>query len=164
MGINTSSTMVDYRRKIETLLNDYLGMSPWHANHIVMFANSNKSFSERPEYVALIAALDMFFHRFPKHEFAGGRIGTITSRNRSAAALNSLIYIRDFTSHKVFRMGHYFHISRTSSWWVRLKGWGKMKINIFPTHIRTISRRWVYVKHLHIHPSPILLVKHCFIS
>jgi len=95
MGINTAQLIADYRRRIESRLQDYLGTNPWNAEHISMFANSNRSLAERREYTVLIAAIDMFFHRFPKHDLAGCRIGTITSRNKSAAALNSLIYIRD---------------------------------------------------------------------
>lgn len=46
-------------------------------------------------YTALMAAMDMFFVRFPNNNFAYARIGTMVSRFRHCAALNGLLYMKE---------------------------------------------------------------------
>ncbi|AEG25351.1 nucleocapsid protein [Vesiculovirus perinet] len=46
-----------------------------------------------PNYLKLIAAIDMFFHHFKKHEEASLRYGTIVSRFKDCAALTTLAHL-----------------------------------------------------------------------
>lgn len=54
------------------------------------------SWSSDKGYNMLVASYDMFFHRFPNHQYANLRIGTIGSRYRDCAALLSFGYISAF--------------------------------------------------------------------
>lgn len=51
------------------------------------------SWSSDKGYNILVASFDMFFHRFPNHQYSNLRIGTIGSRYRDCAALLSFGYI-----------------------------------------------------------------------
>lgn len=52
-------------------------------------------FGHHPFNRQLMAAMDMFFVRFPNNNFAHARIGTMTSRFHHCAALNDLLYLKE---------------------------------------------------------------------
>lgn len=83
----------DNRHNIVKIINERLG-----ANSAAKEADVNMSFKYEswlndPAYIALLAIIDLYMVKFPKHVFAEVRIGTIVTRHRDCAGALDLLHI-----------------------------------------------------------------------
>ncbi|CAN7990396.1 unnamed protein product, partial [Ixodes pacificus] len=64
------------------------------------FASAGMSYSNwvsDPAYMGLIAAIDMFLYRFPNHQYASARVGTMPSRYKDCSVFTALGQIVSLT-------------------------------------------------------------------
>lgn len=54
-----------------------------------------------PEYLKMVALIDMYLSKFSKHNFADARVGTISTRFKDCAALQGLDHLKSLTGLKV---------------------------------------------------------------
>lgn len=64
--------------------------------NIRLLAN-NKHLLSNPNYLRVVAAVDMFFYRFKDSEKANVRVSTLTSRFKDCAALSTFAHVASFT-------------------------------------------------------------------
>nr|WIF20027.1 nucleocapsid protein [Snakehead vesiculovirus] len=57
----------------------------------------NKHLLSNPNYLRMVAAIDMFFYRFKESERANVRVSTLTSRFKDCAALSTFAHVASFT-------------------------------------------------------------------
>jgi len=80
-----------YVEEVHKKVRRHFALSPFEADISHCTPDSLRPLQDKLEYTGLIASLDMFFNRFPKHEFASCRLGTLNSRFKACGALTSLI-------------------------------------------------------------------------
>nr|QTJ62260.1 nucleocapsid [Bactrocera tryoni rhabdovirus 1] len=74
---------------IENITKQAVGLSEEIGVSLESMATSYASWTNNPDYCKLMAALDMFYYRFPKSIYSNIRVGTITARYRECAALTN---------------------------------------------------------------------------
>ncbi|CAN8006391.1 unnamed protein product [Ixodes pacificus] len=86
---------VQYRNNVQGKLAAFLLTPPFSAPS-ADFSEAGGSYSvwySNHTYLGMIAALDMFFHRFPMNELAPARFGTMPSRFRDCAVQTALVQL-----------------------------------------------------------------------
>lgn len=91
----TKATVNEYKTQIAQRVSTQLKSIKGDAMDITGVVDMYKGWTGDRGYNTLVAAYDMFFHRFPLHPLANMRIGTTGSRFRDCAALISYGYIMD---------------------------------------------------------------------
>ena len=81
-----------YIKSIQARVIGHFRLSPFEASVGDTIPLTMAPMLDKLEHAGLIACLDMFFNRFSDHEFAGCRLGTLSSRYRNCATLTSLIF------------------------------------------------------------------------
>lgn len=85
-------TNTDYRDALEARMCDQIiGMGGKRVSFNGA-ANTYGAWVRNPEFCKVIAAIDMYLYHFKSHEYAPLRIGTLGSRYKDCAGLNSMSY------------------------------------------------------------------------
>lgn len=87
------ATIGEYKSQIASRVSTQLKALNGKAQEISDIVDMYKGWSTDRGYNVLIAAFDMYFHRFPLHPLSNLRIGTTGSRFRDCAALISYGYL-----------------------------------------------------------------------
>ncbi|CAG9824060.1 unnamed protein product [Phaedon cochleariae] len=85
----------DYKSQIAQRITTQMKSVSAAATDMTEAVSIYQSWENNRTYCTLVAAADMFFHRFPNHHLSNMRIGTTGSRYKDCAALMSLGYIMD---------------------------------------------------------------------
>lgn len=71
-----------------------------------------RHFMADPDYLKLIAAIDMYLHKFKKHKFSPVRVGTITSRYKDCASLLDVSHLKTMTGMNCGAIGRWIWVSQ----------------------------------------------------
>ena len=94
------SISTEYKDRVAEKLKAFFSLEPWYVKNISTHPLSINvtGWLNSVSFTSLIAVTDMFFVRFRNHHFSGARIATLVSRMKGAAALTSLIDLRNSTN------------------------------------------------------------------
>lgn len=92
------ATQAEYRSAIWTRVTAQINALSSTADSLSDPGDIYKGWLNNREYNTLVAAYDMFFHKFPMHPLSNIRIGTTGSRYRDCAALMSYGYLLSLLS------------------------------------------------------------------
>ncbi|WAK77077.1 MAG: nucleoprotein [Longquan Niviventer coninga ledantevirus 1] len=91
-------TNAEYEKILIKKANLHLNAMPEQNEHTSISTKGGfAAYLMNPNYLRVVAALDMFFHKFKEHEFAIMRFGTLGSRYKDCSALTSLNHIKKLT-------------------------------------------------------------------
>ena len=107
------SISTEYKDRVAEKLKAFFSLEPWYVRNISTHPLSIKvtGWLNSVSFTSLIAVTDMFFVRFRNHLFSGARIATLVSRMKGAAALTSLIDLRNSTDLEFGTLLGYFQIT-----------------------------------------------------
>ncbi|AJR28279.1 nucleoprotein [Barur virus] len=90
-------TNTEYEKALIKRANVHISGMPGGKKFDVHSRKMYASWLSNPTYLRLVAAIDMFFHKFKDHPFAICRFGTLGSRYKDSAALTTLNHITKLT-------------------------------------------------------------------
>lgn len=87
------SNLAEYRGLLQKRITEQMKAITSSATEMTEVVDIYIGWENNREYKILVSAYDMFFHRFPKHQYANMRVGTTGARFKDCSALMSLGYI-----------------------------------------------------------------------
>lgn len=113
---------MDYRTSLnESTLNIFAMLGFESYEFMTLIDHYTPWMSYRP-FRMMMAGIDLFLHKFPKHVFAMARLGSVSARFRDSTSIGEIFFIHKITSLKY-----------------RLNGYGRTRLHMLCNEIPTLE-------------------------
>lgn len=101
-----------YRLNVGSTINQQLAANRAPSGVTTGGYSVYRHFMADPDYLKVIAAIDMYLHKFKKHKFSPARVGTITSRYKDCASLLDVSHLKTMTGMNCGAIGRWIWVAQ----------------------------------------------------